>query len=135
MMPSDFRPALTTMTSERISTMTPLTMEPGLSLAMDAWVDSNSSANDSVMVVSRLNIRATGLPGPPVVRRCAWMNAPEGAGFLPGISSRTTRRWRNRLAGLSKCNRQHRQHAFDHFGDRRAGGVHDDRVFGGLQGR
>src|SRR5207342_1978 len=77
MMPSDFRPALTTMTSERISTMTPLTMEPGLSLAMEAWLDSNSSANDSVM--SCFSVEHTGdrLAGPTC---CAQMRVDERAG-------------------------------------------------------
>ena len=46
--PSDFNPAFTTITSERISTMTPLTMEPGLSFESACWLASNSSANDSV---------------------------------------------------------------------------------------
>src|SRR6185436_17844697 len=77
MMPSDFRSALTTMTSERISTMTSLTMEPGLSLAMEAWLDSNSSANDSVM--SCFSVEHTGdrLAGPTC---CAQMRVDERAG-------------------------------------------------------
>ncbi len=47
--PSDFRPALTTTTSERTSTTMPVTMAPGLSLASLASLCSNSSAKLSVM--------------------------------------------------------------------------------------
>jgi len=52
MMPSDFRPALTTTTSERISTTIPETMAPERSLEID-WLCSNSSAKLSVMLGSQ----------------------------------------------------------------------------------
>src|SRR5690606_12381737 len=74
-MPSDFRPALMTTTSERTSTTVPVTIAPGLSLAMWAWLCSNSSAKDSVAAgVMLVSVGAHGIV------------LAGGLGGLPGMS-------------------------------------------------
>src|SRR5207342_2809776 len=119
--PSDFRPALMTTTSERISTTTPLTMAPGFSLTRAIWLCSNSSAKDSVIVGSRLNIRVR-------VRRAHLLCAcdargksrggmPRGFGFFFG--NRPFGTGGNRDGGLAapQGSRQDSEHTVDHLGD------------------
>src|SRR5688500_10642671 len=141
MMPSDFRPALMTTTSERISTTVPETIAPGLSLLSAVWLCSNSSAKDSVIV--GYSVGHTGSGSAATHLQCArargWNTAPDRCGGLTCVGERrgvgAVRRDRSGVARRTESFRQHRQHVLDHLGDGRAGGVHDHRVFRGPQGR
>src|SRR5690606_12058000 len=112
---SDFRPALTTTTSGRISTTVPVTMAPERSLASDCWLCSNSSAKLSVMLVSRWERAVRRCGGPPFGD--AWYAASSRFRHTPD-SFRPRGQWLQ--AGSVGTN--DRQLAPDHFldGKRRA---------------
>src|SRR5690606_13014191 len=145
-MPSDLSPALMITTSVRTWTTVPVTMAPGLSLARLAWLASNSSANDSVIVDIRLMTqtaarifgnsgcarRSTRLVGRRGIAHGPHVSVvvgkkDESAGFPAGLGLRRR--------GSALVRRQQGQHAFADGFDAEAGGVDVDGVRGRPQRR
>src|SRR5690606_12931685 len=122
-MPSDFRPALMTTTSERTSTTVPVTMAPGLSLAMWAWLCSNSSAKDSV--AAGVMLVSVGAHGIVLAGGLGGLPGFSGACLLPGNQPGTARPL---LTGEF-------QYARDDRVDRHPRGVDADGVLGRPQRR
>src|SRR5690606_24773441 len=122
-MPSDFRPALMTTTSERTSTTVPVTIAPGLSLAMWAWLCSNSSAKDSVAAgVMLVSVGAHGIV------------FAGGLGGLPGIAGACLLP-RNQPGTARPLLTGEFQYARDDRVDRHPRGVDADGVLGRPQRR